>query len=65
MATSLVSLLKAYDSDGSSGDDENNKSAENVDEENVINKNVKINPELSIASKISIDSAPLVLYSVS
>ena len=60
MATGL-NLLRAYDSSDSGGEEDENKSLKSNEPEQEINK---INPELSIASSITIDSAPLVLYSV-
>lgn len=60
MATGL-NLLRAYDSSDSGGEEDDNKSLKSNEPEQEINK---INPELSIASSITIDSAPLVLYSV-
>ncbi len=62
MATGL-NLLRAYDS-SDSGEEDDNKSNKSL-ESNEIEPKIKINPELSIASSITIDSAPLVLYSVS
>jgi hypothetical protein len=56
MASGL-NLLRAYDS-SDSGEEDDNKSLKLNEPE------IKINPELSIASSIIIDSAPLVLYSV-
>ncbi len=60
MATGLKLLTSAYDS--SNSEEEEDTSLPSNENEHL--KPVLIKPELSIASSISIDSAPLVLYSV-
>ncbi len=61
MATSL-SLLKSYGSD-----DETNSSIDEdkqIEEDQIHLNNANINPTLSFKSAITVESAPLVLYSV-
>lgn len=75
MASSL-SLLKSYNS-GTSDEEEDNevdKSTTSSNDNDILNRQnehndslnfkTSINPELSLVSKITVDSAPLVLYSV-
>ena len=60
MATSL-SLLKAY---GSDSDNESTDTNESINENEVVHTYKPIDPSLSIISTITVDSAPLVHYSV-
>lgn len=62
MSTGL-NLIQSYNTDGE--DDENELSSESCPSESKsIETAAPINPELSIVSKISVNSAPVVFYSV-
>ena len=63
MADGLTSLLQAYDSDKE--DDQSASSNENASKEEEELKMKPIDPSLSLVSSITIEAAPLVLYSVS
>ena len=66
MADGLTSLLQAYDSDKE--DDQSASSNENTSSQSKEEEEFKmkpIDPSLSLVSSITIEAAPLVLYSVS
>ena len=63
MADGLTSLLHAYDSDDQSASSNENTSSQSKEEEEF--KMKPIDPSLSLVSSITIEAAPLVLYSVS